>query len=174
MASELGVQTIQHTNGTDALTVGSGGVVTAAQYTLSTTRPMMCVRGVNTSASNTGPFANFVEVTGWDTTDVNVGDCLQNGRFRAPVNGIYNLNCFTTRAASTDYRYTAMYHYDGTTYTRIMTGYTNNSYSGNGMGFGNILYSMGAGDEILVGWSSAYAAWEGNDESTMFSCYLMG
>ena len=28
MASELGVQTIQHTNGTDAITVGSTGIIT--------------------------------------------------------------------------------------------------------------------------------------------------
>lgn len=31
MASELGVNTIQHTNGTDALTINSGGIITPSQ-----------------------------------------------------------------------------------------------------------------------------------------------
>ena len=31
MASELGVQTIQHTNGTDAMTINSSGYVIAAK-----------------------------------------------------------------------------------------------------------------------------------------------
>ena len=79
MASEIGVQTIQHTNGTDAITIDSGGRV--KQPTL----PRFSARdGAQQTA--TGPAV--VEFT---TADVNVGNCYSTTtyRFTAPVDGDY-------------------------------------------------------------------------------------
>ena len=68
MASELGVQTIQHTNGTDALTIDSSGNVTATENltvtenpTL-TTQPRLYVQGNSDAYINTSPivFGNNV------------------------------------------------------------------------------------------------------------------
>ena len=48
MASELGVQTIQHTNGTDAMTIDSSGRV------LTPARPLFRVGMTNTTSGSTG------------------------------------------------------------------------------------------------------------------------
>ena len=78
MASELGVQTIQHTNGTDALTIDSSGNVTATEnltvtenLTL-TTQPRLYVQGNSDAYINTSPivFGNNVIDTaaGWNSS----------------------------------------------------------------------------------------------------------
>ena len=48
MASELGVQTIQHTNGTDAMTIDSSG------YVIAPARPLFRVGMTNTTSGSTG------------------------------------------------------------------------------------------------------------------------
>lgn len=82
MASELGVQTIQHTNGTDALTVGSDGSVLAPN------QPLVSVRADNagyTSASNVIPF---------NLEDIDRGGNFASNVFTAPVSGDYMVNAY--------------------------------------------------------------------------------
>lgn len=78
MASELGVQTIQHTNGTDALTIDSSGNVTVTEnltvtenVTL-TNQPRLYVQGNNGAYISTTPipFGNKVIDTaaGWNSS----------------------------------------------------------------------------------------------------------
>ena len=79
MASEIGVQTIQHTNGTDAMTIDSSGRVGLSSPVA------FFVRSGNSSTS-----AGNV-ITSWSTPVVNEGNgfSTSTGRFTAPVAGIY-------------------------------------------------------------------------------------
>jgi len=84
MASELGVQTIQHTNGTDALTIDSSGYVIMPQ------RPAFFARAA-TLYNQTG-IIKYNNVTG-------VGCFNQGGhfstttyKFTAPCDGIYTFS----------------------------------------------------------------------------------
>ena len=79
MASELGVQTIQHTNGTDAMTIDSSGRV------LTPARPLFRVGMTNTTSGSTGGIIIF------DTAKNNVGNHYNTstGIFTCPVAGFY-------------------------------------------------------------------------------------
>ena len=87
MASELGVQTIQHTNGTDALTVDSSGNLTAPQSLVITNQPRLLVTGSNGAYVNTTPipFPNVIldNRSGWSTS---------NNEYTVPVAGDYFVN----------------------------------------------------------------------------------
>ena len=96
MASELGVQTIQHTNGTDALTVGSDGSVTLASKLLlsgQTEWPAFRV-GNNSDISVT---ATGDQTVNWQNTSTN-GNFIQggftysSGTFTVPVTGLYSIS----------------------------------------------------------------------------------
>ena len=153
------------TSGT-ALSIDANNIVTTPS------KPMMSVRGQSTSASNSAVFATFVEITGWASTSVNVGNCLQNGRFRAPLTGIYSLSGFSHRGAATNYRYFGMYHYDGSTYTAVASNYAANDYDEYTIG-SSLLYPMTAGDEILLGWDSNYTSWLAGEQRSSFTGYLV-
>ena len=84
MASEIGVQTIQHTNGTDAMTIDSSGRV------LMPARPAFLYR--------TGT-QNNLTINTWQTVNFNdklfeVGSNFNttNKSFVAPVDGLYQFN----------------------------------------------------------------------------------
>ena len=82
MASEIGVQTIQHTNGTDAMTIDSSGRVSQP------TKPAFMV-GQTGLTSNT-PNA----VVPFDETFLDQGNnfSLSNNRFDVPVTGVYHFH----------------------------------------------------------------------------------
>ena len=85
MASELGVQTIQHTNGTDALTIDSSGIVTMANTVMYDTYRLTA----NVTANQT--------ITDWEQPDnsimATVGDSMSvaSGIFTFPRTGIYRV-----------------------------------------------------------------------------------
>ena len=82
MASEIGVQTIQHTNGTDAMTIDSSGRVGLSSPVA------FYVRSGNSNTSS----GNII--TSWSTPVVNEGNgfSTSTGRFTAPVAGSYVLS----------------------------------------------------------------------------------
>ena len=82
MASELGVQTIQHTNGTDAMTIDSTGRI------LTPARPAFKATLSADSAQTTS--SGWVTVP-WNTASINVGGSFNtsNYTFTTPVAGIY-------------------------------------------------------------------------------------
>ena len=82
MASELGVQTIQHTNGTDAMTIDSSGRITTPA------RPAFKATLSADSAQTTS--SGWVTVP-WNTASINVGNSFNtsNYTFTTPVAGIY-------------------------------------------------------------------------------------
>ncbi len=88
MASELGVQTIQHTNGTDAMTIDSSGRV------LTPANPKFSVRLSSTTAST--DFSSAAGAVPFDTINFNIGNCValssSVATFTAPVTGYYQFN----------------------------------------------------------------------------------
>lgn len=85
MASELGVQTIQHTNGTDAMTIDSSGRVNTparpAFYAYADDGWVGLTNGTYTTAA-------------LNHTQFNIGSCydVSNYKFVAPVAGIYSFS----------------------------------------------------------------------------------
>lgn len=80
MASELGVQTIQHTNGTDALTIDSSGAFTASN------QPLVYARSENAGAIS----ASNIMI--WNIEDIDRGGNFASNVFTAPVDGNYMVN----------------------------------------------------------------------------------
>ena len=104
MASELGVQTIQHTNGTDALTIGSDGAVEAQGILTSrglSYIPSFSARGAGgaVSSTNIGSYSN--SETG---VTHNIGSHYNytNKEFTCPVDGLYlfSFSVYTNNGAS--------------------------------------------------------------------------
>jgi len=166
MTSVLKVDSIQNSAGTAAMTIDSSGRV------FTPSKPMMSVRGVGNNALNSNAFASFMEITGWSTIDVNVGNCLQNGRFRVPVTGVYHLSVFSHKGTSTDYRWCGMYLYNGSTYTQLFSSYSFNDYDEYTLGT-SFLKPLNANDEILVGWDNGYSNWNTSADNSSFTGYLV-
>lgn len=86
MASEIGVQTIQHTNGTDAMTIDSTGRVQL---------PAIPCCHVKLSTSNSQDTSNPYTTTNtnikFDVVSLNQGSCYSSstGAFTCPVAGVY-------------------------------------------------------------------------------------
>ena len=144
MASELGVQTIQHTNGTDALTIGSDGVVTATQQPY----------GYWYHDAPETPDAN-VPLVNW--TQVNAqGITESGGTWTIPTTGAYliTISLITLDAPNTGGVYVAVN--SASTKYRIM--YTNDSASLHNMNSGQIILNLNANDTFqftnqnTIGW----------------------
>ena len=167
MAGIVGLTELQHTNGTTAATIDTGGRI------LTPARPMMSVRGANASSANSAVYTNFQEVTGWTTTDLNIGGGLSNGRFVAPVTGNYHLEGYSHRGASTNYRAFFLAVYDGSSYSILIRSYSGNDYKGYTIG-GSLIYPLTAGHEVLVGWDNTYSDRNSDNDKSSLSCYLIG
>lgn len=102
MASELGVQTIQHTNGTNALTIDSSGRVKQPNGVFVYTQ-------LTTSNAQDGihPYTTTNTDIRFDEVKVNRGSAYteSNGRFTAPVAGIYRfcVNLLKTNTTTDTY-----------------------------------------------------------------------
>lgn len=85
MASELGVQTIQHTNGTDAMTINSSGYVILSN-------PVSFLAHAMSSNTESG---NLV----FNNVQHNLGNgySTSTGKFTAPVKGVYHFTANVLR-----------------------------------------------------------------------------
>lgn len=98
MASELGVQTIQHTNGTDAMTIDSSGIVTMANTT------------IYSIFRNTTNLTANGNITAWEVPDdtlvaTNLGGTFthSSGLWTFPRTGVYKIHlCATIRNGTGD------------------------------------------------------------------------
>lgn len=105
MASIIGVETLQHTNGTTAATIDSSGRFVPK---------VRCMANVGLSTANaqdtTNPYGTNDTDIRFDKIHYNVGSAYteSNGRFTAPVDGYYEVSFFaladngTTGHASLD------------------------------------------------------------------------
>ena len=185
MASELGVQTIQHTNGTDAMTIDSTGRI------FQPAKPIMSLRGAS-AFSSSSPFttdtapdtggdisviSNLREVTAWSQVHINQGGIYGgDGRLTAPVAGIYqfNISCSRTYSQTNTYRNLWVVHTSSgsSTCETIYYSWTSNDYGWYTHCFNHTM-TLAANDQISVG---AYTTSEWHTDIAMahFSAQLIG
>ena len=160
MASELGVQTIQHTNGTDALTISSGGIVTESQ------KPVL-----HLSADSSGSQAysdgvtkdvtwNHVDldtVSGWDSV---------NYRYTPGVAGWYMVTA-SLRVATSSFasRLQLTSSVSGTPVDRIQYVVSSSIFTDGTYPFTNRLFYLTASDYINFIFYSAGSAGTLHDQS---------
>ena len=88
MSSKLGVENIAHTNGTNAMTISSGGAITATNNIVAPnliTSPSMASYAWSATDQN-----NSNTTIAVSNTIVNIGnDLASTGVYTCPVNGIY-------------------------------------------------------------------------------------
>lgn len=170
--STLNVDQIGHsTSGTTGLEIASNGLVTHPQ------RPIFSVRGNGGSTSLTAADANFDYITTWTTTDINVGSLLNAGGYAQVPTGFggnYQITWVTnSQEGSLSYNSAWMFHYDGSTYTRLMRHYAFNDYSNYSTGT-TFFYPLDEGDIIYAGFDDRYAVPHSDDTRSNFSMMFVG
>ena len=114
MASELGVQTIQHTNGTDAMTIDSNGIVK---------QPVKPAFAVYLEANATGNYTSDTAIS-FDTKDFDIGNNVtlnNNAVFTAPVDGIYQFNCVLNMDGVTGSNHVSVFFFIDNTHVNSST-----------------------------------------------------
>lgn len=93
MASELGVQTIQHTNSTDAMTINSSGDVTVTNKLLTPARPYFYAT-VQSSSTDVNISTGSDHTVIFDDVIKNIGNHYDSStyKFTVPVDGVYYLS----------------------------------------------------------------------------------
>ena len=166
MASEIGVQTIQHTNGTDAITIASDGKMTTSQYIQQNGVPRFSARD-GSEESATGP-----GVVKFTVADVNVGNCYSTStyRFTAPVAGDYYF-FYSVMSAGDNYMRTRL-RKNGSTYLGGETFHGNRVYERTSYAS---IFTLAANDYVEVIYDT-----QGNDQGDVhgdyrqFCGYLVG
>lgn len=176
MASELGVQTIQHTNGTDAMTIDSSGRI------LTPARPAFSV------SLSSGVTAGFNNVIAFNTVNTNVGSHydITNKRFVAPVAGLYHfafssLGCGNSSGGQLASATAASARIElstdsGSNYSGFLAGYT---YLNGATSYPNLSCSgtieLAAGNYVRLNMSHSYAYTDGSGNyDPRFSGFLIG
>ena len=142
MASIIGVETLQHTNGTDALTIDSSGRVK---------QPNGVFAHVNLTLSNAQDTSHPYNLTAtdirFDKINVNRGSAYteSNGRFTAPVAGIYRLHINLLKSNTSTATYWLVYKNGSNTY---YGGY--NSNAGYCPVSGEIFFDLAANDYLTI------------------------
>tara|TARA_B100000085_G_scaffold267598_1_gene277301 strand:- start:51 stop:575 length:525 start_codon:yes stop_codon:yes gene_type:complete len=151
MASELGVQTIQHTNGTDAMTIDSSGHVEIANRIEWPDRPAFTVGYDSTSGtyaslvtsggmSNTVPFNTVTQAR---NANASAGWSNSTHIFTAPIAGPYLISVWSLRQTSTDWEIGVAKNQDYVSNARF--------YSNSTRGIsGTVLFNLAVGDEVQM------------------------
>ena len=179
MASVIGVQTLQHTNGTNGLTIDSNGNVTATNDLTVTDNLFTPARPV-WRVGLTGESANFGSASA-ETCPFNTEHILQGGVTHSagvvtvPVAGIYQINFFLrfdTISSGYILAKGMINNQDaGATRSYIIEQNPGTSYH---TLVGADIAEMNAGDTYRVkGYSSGDSSWHFNSTSK-FSGYLVG
>lgn len=99
MSSKLGVENIAHTNGTNAMTISSGGVATFPQI------PCCFAQLTTANAQDTSnPYSTTGADIRFDQIITNQGNCYSEstGKFTVPIAGVYEvINTFLTNNDTT-------------------------------------------------------------------------
>lgn len=165
MASELGVQTIQHTNGTNAMEIDSGGRITQPNQV------RFIARGNDDSYINTTPVP-------FPTVEQNVGGGYNSSthKFTAPVAGTYMFQAnfgIVRLNVSNNYAYFSLRKNSSTTlfysYLQVPTA---TAFLPASM---NIMVELAVGDTIHMNFNYSGSATYYNDAAECwFSGYLLG
>ena len=173
--SVLGVRNIQHTNGTDAITIASDGAITAGaitgNYLIDDNYPIFACTGISgfQSAAYEGVGANIVCPSGYTTTVINQAGLMgTDGAMVAPADGIYEFLAQSNGGTTTGHRGLYVYHKSSAGTNNIDNVFTMNDYSGYTISSHRIL-SLSQGDKVLWGYHNSYVAW--SSATTQFHCF---
>ena len=162
MASTLKVQNIAHTGGTTGMTIDSSGRVTT-----STNRPAFMAR--RTSGQSSG-------IVVFDTVMLNQGSHYDNsnGRFTAPLAGLYNFsfNVLSDNDGTDGYWTTSLF-INGSDYCKVQNyTYSDNDYGGSL----SVIASLSASDYVQVNNAAinVYGTSSATQNFTWFCGYLIG
>jgi hypothetical protein len=171
MASELGVQTIQHTNGTDAMTIDSSGRV------LTPARPAFRVYKTGSTGSATQGQLSF------NNEDYDIGGGFSTNYYQAPVAGVYHfslsaLGCNSAGNAisanqevSIDFETSTN---SGSSWTARTRMYTNVGAAGYPNLSGSADLKLNATDRVRVKVNSNYVYFNASENNLVFSGHLVG
>ena len=135
--SNLLVQNIKHTNGTTAQTIDSSGRV------LTPARPAFNVWYSGSNIANTNTIV-------WNNVEINVGSHYDssNGRFTAPITGIYFFSWFATSTGN-DTNFGTRLAVDGSASSHIWT-YSNATDTQYEVGAGSAMLSLSASQYVTI------------------------
>tara|TARA_R100001510_G_scaffold56051_1_gene60913 strand:- start:47 stop:529 length:483 start_codon:yes stop_codon:yes gene_type:complete len=137
MASELHVDAIKHSGGTSALTIDSSGRVAT---------PARPAFNVWYSGSNLASAQTIV----WNNEEVNVGSHYNtsNGRFTAPITGVYFFSWFATSTGN-DTSFGTRLAVDGSASSHIWT-FSNAADAQYEVGSGSAIVSLNASQYVTI------------------------
>ena len=172
--SVLGVRNIQHTNGTDAMTVASDGSITTGvitgNYLIDDNYPIFSGQGISgfQSAGYEGVGANIVCPSGY-AMQINQGSLMgSDGAMIAPADGFYEYLVVSNSGTTDGHRGLYVYQKTSSGTSLIDNVFTMNDYSGYTIASHRII-QMSQGDKILWGYHNSYVQW--HQGATYFNCW---
>ena len=173
--STLGIENIQHTNGTSALTVDTSGRINMPKV------PAFAVRGYGSSFHVISPngvtlHANAQIINNWQSIDVNRDNAFDNanGVYTVPVAGLYQLHAGFGYKSSSNYMKIMIYatSTDEDNHGFIST-WANNDNNHTGRQLSTIVEAS-VGQEFAMGMSDNYSNPHTTTAYLWFSGYLIG
>ena len=175
--STLGIENIEHTNGTSALTVDTSGRINMPKV------PAFAVRGYGTFSSSVSPSVNGVTIANgtdiiynYDEVTINRGSAFSNstGIYTVPVAGLYQVQAGYGYKTSTNYLSLHLFltASDDTQNGHIAT-WGNNGYRHTGRQVAHIVEAS-VGQEFALGMSDSYSNPETHLFYLWFSAYMIG
>lgn len=169
MASELGVNTIQHTNGTDALTIDSSGNLTAPQSLVITNQPRLFVTGSNGAyvTTNPIPFPNVVidNRNAWSTS---------NNEYTVPVAGDYFVSVclgIVKTTGSTGYGFAEIQHNGNNVGYSYIESYNVTAYHPLSV---TRLFNCAVNDTLKIKWGGSNGEYYNNIRECRLTIYMLG
>ena len=174
--STLGIENIEHTNGTSAMTVDTSGRIAMPKVPAFAVRGFgniqnaATVNGVSVAGSGTDIMYN------WTTIDVNRDSAFDNttGIYTVPVAGLYQINAGFGYKTSTNYMSISIYatSTDAAAHGFIKT-WENNDNNHTGSQLVTIV-EVSVGQEFAMGMSDTYSSPNTAAYYAWFSAYLIG
>lgn len=147
MSSILGVETLQHTNGTTAATIDSGGIIKQP------TKPRVMVRG---RGGNTAWNGAEHRINAWLETHYNTGFTVSDGKLVVPMDGYYNVFFNASQFASSNHPNAFFILERNSTNYYMFYQFEINDYDNKGISFSMPL-ELQANDKLFIGFHSSYA-----------------
>ena len=154
MASELGVQTIQHTNGTDALTIDSSGRVSMPKRPYAT---VMFTQNATYVTKSAGSVIDFDTIFEQEGSNYNTSTY----KYTAPLDGLYRVSVSVLTQYDNDKFQVDFYKNSDVMFVAYSVYRTMQA---------STFFQASAGDELYLIASTAANYWEGSNGNSRY-CY---